>query len=170
MSKAGNVVLGVITLAVVGVGVWWIGVKHPADQRAAEEAEQAASAAVVREQREAMFGPEAIAPEVQWRETGLGYRILTEGSGAKPTMGAKVRLTYVGRLKDGTVFDRAEKPVEFRVGQLVPGMNAALQMLGDGGKGVFFIPPALGYGNRPFGPIPAKAGLIFDVEVLKVNP
>ncbi|HEY0947059.1 MAG TPA: FKBP-type peptidyl-prolyl cis-trans isomerase [Opitutaceae bacterium] len=169
MSRAGNLALGVVAAAVVGAGVWWIGFKYPADQRAAAAAEEAAAAATLREQREGMFGAESVAPEVQWRETGLGYRVFSEGSGVKPMMGTKVRLMYVGRLKDGTIFDRTAKPVEFSVGQLIPGMNAALQMLGDGGKGVFFIPPALGYGNRPFGPIPAKSGLIFEIEVLKVG-
>lgn len=170
MSRAGNIVLGVVAVGIVATGIWWIGFKYPADQRAAAAAEEAAAAATLRAQREGMFGAEAVAPEVQWRETGLGYRIITEGSGAKPLMGTKVRLNYVGRLKDGTVFDRTQQPVQFSVGQLIPGMNAALQMLGDGGKGVFFIPPALGYGNRPFGPIPARSGLIFEIEVLKVSP
>ena len=123
-----------------------------------------------RAQREALFGPEALAPEVQWRESGLGYRILTPGDGPRPGIGATVRLTYVGRLKDGTVFDRSTRPTDLALNRLVAGLSTGIQLLNSGGKAAIFIPPALGYGSAKVMGIPPDSGLIFDVELLAVNP
>lgn len=159
-----------LLLVVLGVGGWWVAVKRPAERRAERAAAQAAVEAEVNAAREAMFGAEALQAEVQWRETGLGYRILNEGTGSKPFPGARVRMNYVGRLKDGTVFDQSREPVEFRVGGMIPGMSAAAQMLGTGGRGVFFIPPKLGYGGQQVAGIPPNSGLIFEIEMVAVNP
>jgi FKBP-type peptidyl-prolyl cis-trans isomerase len=120
--------------------------------------------------RRELFGPEALSPEVKWLENGFGYRILQPGTPPKPGLGTPVRLNYVGRLKDGTVFDRSEKPAEFTVGRTISGLSTGLQMLGTGGKAVFLIPPAQGYGSRKVAGIPPDSALIFEVEVLAVNP
>lgn len=119
--------------------------------------------------RRGLFGAEALAPEVKWRDSGLGYHILNEGTPPKPGIGAIVKLTYVGRLQDGTIFDRAEKPVEYPIGGTIPGLSTGLQMLGAGSKAVFFIPPQLGYGARKVMGIPPNSGLIFDVDVIEVK-
>lgn len=159
-----------LLLAVSGGAIWWLAVKRPAAIAAARAADEAAAQAALNAQREAMFGPEATAADVQWRESGLGYRILNEGTGSKPFPGARVRMNYVGRLKDGTIFDRSKEPVEFRIGGMIPGMSAAAQMLGTGGRGVFFIPPKLGYGGQQVAGIPPHSGLIFEIEMVAVNP
>lgn len=167
MKRAGGIVL--LAAALAGAG-WWFLIERPA--RLAEERRAAVAAveAKARAEREAMFGPEALAEDVQWRESGLGYRILAEGSGPKPFPGARVRMGYVGRLRDGTIFDRSKEPVEFRIGGMIPGMSAAAQMLGAGGRGVFFIPPKLGYGGQRVAGIPPNSGLIFEIELVAVNP
>ena len=163
-------VVGILVLIISLAAGWWLVVKRPAElrQRAAAEAAEAASA--LQAQREAMYGAEANAPDVQWRETGLGYRIIEEGSGPKPFPGSRIRINYIGRLKDGIVFDRSKEPTEFRIGGMIPGMSAAAQMLGNGGKGVFFIPPKLGYGGQKIATIPPNSGLIFEIEMVAVNP
>ena len=160
----------IVLLGALAVGGWWVAVKRPADLRAEREAAEAALAAELNGAREAMFGKEVVESDVQWRETGLGYRILNEGTGAKPFPGARVRMQYLGRLKDGTVFDQSKEPVEFRIGGMIPGMSAAAQMLGTGGKGVFYIPPKLGYGGQRVAGIPPNSGLIFEIEMVAVNP
>jgi FKBP-type peptidyl-prolyl cis-trans isomerase len=72
-------------------------------------------------------------------------------------------------LKDGTVFDQSAKPVDYRIGSTIPGLSTGLQLLGTGGKAVFYLPPSLGYGSRKVMGIPPDSGLIFEVEVLAVN-
>lgn len=124
-----------------------------------------------RAERDALFGPEALSANVQWRQNGLGYRITAEGTPPKPGIGATVRLRYVGRLKDGTVFDHSnDKPAEFLIGTTVAGLSVGLQMLGTGGNATFYIPPSLGYGSRKVAGIPPGSGLIFDVEIIAINP
>jgi FKBP-type peptidyl-prolyl cis-trans isomerase len=120
-------------------------------------------------EREVLFGAEALKPGIEWRESGLGYKIIAEGGAAKPGIGTPVKLVYVGRLKDGKVFDQSDTPSEFLVGATIPGLSVGLQMLGVGGKAVFFIPPSLGYGNHKVMGIPPNSGLIFEVQVASIS-
>ena len=123
-------------------------------------------------EHEKLFGAEGKAADITWRTSGLGIRILVPGEGPAPKMADTVRVHYVGRLKDGTVFDDSHprgKPSEFVVNQLIGGWSVAMSSLKAGGRGIFFIPPMLGYGSRAVGKIPANSGLIFEVELLAVN-
>lgn len=121
-----------------------------------------------RAERVGYFGADALKAGVQWRDSGLGYLIENEGTPPKPGIGARVKMTYVGRLKDGTVFDRSDTPTEFLIGATIPGLSVGLQMLGKGGKAMFLIPPSLGYGQHRVLGIPADSGLIFEVQVADV--
>ena len=119
------------------------------------------------------FGPAAQAPGITWRPSGLGIRIITAGDGPAPKTTDRIRLHYTGRLKDGRVFDdtRAKgKPAEFDVSRMIPGLIAGVSALKPGGRAEIFIPPSLGYGGMKFGDIPPVSGLIFDVELIAVNP
>lgn len=120
-----------------------------------------------------MFGEAARGPDIQWRGSGLGLRVLEAGTGRAPGIADTVRVHYVGRLKDGTVFDSSRargRPNDFAVGRVVTGLAAALATLKPGGRGEFFIPPSLGYGSQKQGMIPPNSGLIFEVELIAVNP
>jgi FKBP-type peptidyl-prolyl cis-trans isomerase len=152
-------------LVAIVASVWAWSCSKPAETK-----ESAAAVDPLRVEHETLFGAEALAPEVQWRDSGLGYRIITPGDGSRPGIGGRVRMNYVGRLKDGTVFDRTKEPVEMRIGGMVPGLSAGLQLLQAGGKAVFFIPPKLGYEGRRVMGIPGDSGLIFEVELLAVLP
>ena len=123
--------------------------------------------------RERYFGTSAQAPDIQWRSSGLGIRVIAPGEGEAPKMTDRIRVHYLGRLKDGVVFDDSRtrgKPAEFVVNQLITGWAAAMPSLKPGGKAEFYIPPHLGYGGLRSGKIPAHSGLIFEVELLAVNP
>lgn len=91
-----------------------------------------------------------------------------DGSGRRPKRGDLVKVRYSGFLTDGTLFDSAvDEPVEFRVGQVVPGWNEALEGMEIGQRNKLTLPPALGYGKRGAGSqIPPDATLIFDVELV----
>ena len=124
-------------------------------------------------ERKDLFGDRAAAPGIVWRTSGLGVRILQPGEGALLRMEDRVRVHYTGTLKDGTVFDSSRtkgKPADFPVKYLVPGLSVALTSLKSGAHAEIFIPPVLGYGNIRSGNIPANSSLIFDIEILAVNP
>lgn len=129
---------------------------------------------VAEERRERWFGAAlAQKPGIEWRESGLGIEILAPGEGTPPQRTDKVRVHYVGRLLDGTEFDSSHargKPNDFVVQHLITGWAAAMPALKPGGKAIFYIPPHLGYGGLKAGKIPPNSSLIFEVELLAVNP
>ena len=105
--------------------------------------------------------------------TGLKYRILRKTEGKKPTASSRVKAHYRGWLDDGTEFDssyaRGKGPLQFSLSNVVPGWTEGLQFIGEGGMIELEIPPELGYGSRPYGPIPANSTLHFIVELEAVR-
>lgn len=111
--------------------------------------------------------------EVVTTGSGLQYEILHEGNGGKPS-GAMSRVTvhYEGKLINGQVFDssyRRNQPATFGLNQVISGWTEGVQLMPQGSKFRFFIPPDLGYGTRGAGSIPPNSTLIFDVELLQTN-
>jgi FKBP-type peptidyl-prolyl cis-trans isomerase len=104
--------------------------------------------------------------------SGLGFQVVKEGEG--PTPGPKdiVVINYIGRLANGTEFDRQIGPqgVPFPVDEnaTVKGFAEGLRMMRAGGVYRLRIPPQLGYGNSAKGTIPANSTLLFDVAVQRV--
>jgi FKBP-type peptidyl-prolyl cis-trans isomerase len=104
--------------------------------------------------------------------SGLQYKIITEGEGAKPKDSDTVVVHYKGTLIDGTEFDSSYKrnqPAEFPLKAVIPGWTEGLQLLKKGGKANLFIPPELAYGERGRPSIPANSALIFEVELLDIK-
>lgn len=109
---------------------------------------------------------------VQTTASGLQYKIVQPGTGVSPKGEDIVVVNYRGTLIDGTEFDSSIKrgiPAEFPIKGVIPGWTEGLQLMKKGGKAVFFVPPELGYGDRPRQQIPANATLIFEVELLDVK-
>lgn len=108
---------------------------------------------------------------VQHTASGLQYKVITMGSGAKPTKDEKVKVNYEGRLINGTVFDSSYKrkqPATFGVGQVIKGWTEALQLMPVGSKWELYIPQELAYGAREQNKIPPFSCLIFTVELLDI--
>ena len=105
--------------------------------------------------------------------SGLQYKILKEGTGAKPTPSDTVECNYRGTLINGTEFDSSYKrgqPATFPVGGVIKGWTEALQLMPVGSKWQLFIPPDLAYGERGAGAdIGPDETLIFDVELLSIK-
>lgn len=123
--------------------------------------------------REWLYGPRATTPGVTWQPSGLGIRVLAPGTGESPRTTDRVRVHYVCSIKDGTVVDDSRKrgaPADLVVKTLIAGWAEGMEALKPGGKAEFFIPPSLGYGTLGGGGVPAGAGLIFEVELIAVNP
>lgn len=120
-----------------------------------------------------LYGTRSSAPGVEWQSSGLGIRLIAPGVGAAPKSTDRVRVHYVCSIKDGTVIDDSRKkgsPADLVVKTLIAGWAEGMTALKPGGKAEFFIPPSLGYGTMGGGGVPAGAGLIFEVELLAVNP
>ena len=105
-------------------------------------------------------------------ESGLRFLVEKPGQGSeRPKSDTYVEVHYVGSLLDGKVFDssRDRDPVVFRVDQVIPGWQEALQGMRKGERRTLIVPPELGYGDRgvPRAGIPPGAYLIFDVELLR---
>lgn len=90
-------------------------------------------------------------------------------NGVNLIQGDSVSVHYVGRLLDGTEFDRSrEQPLVLTLGtrQVIPGWEDALLHLKKGEKATVYIPSALAYGDRDMQTIPANSVLVFDIDVI----
>ena len=105
--------------------------------------------------------------------SGLQYRVLRKGTGAKPKATNKVNVNYHGWLDNGNVFDssyRRREPISFGLNQVIPGWTEGMQLVGEGGMIELTIPHDLGYGERGSPPvIPPRSSLHFLVELNKVE-
>lgn len=104
--------------------------------------------------------------------SGLQYKVITEGKGAKPKATDTVTVNYTGKLIDGTVFDSSEKnggPVSFPLDGVIAGWTEGLQLMPQGSKWEIVIPSELAYGAGGQGPIPPSSTLIFEVELLEIK-
>ena len=101
--------------------------------------------------------------------SGLKYKELVRGTGAKPSSGtATVNVNYEGWLLDGTRFD-GQKPFSFQLNNVIAGWTEGLQLMQVGGRTQFVIPANLAYGSTVKSGIPANSTLVFDVELLSTT-
>ncbi len=111
-------------------------------------------------------------PGVVTTASGLQYKVLTAGTGAKPTSASTVKIHFTGSLIDGTIFDSSVKrgqPAEFPVGGVIPGFAEALSMMSVGSKYMVYMPSELAYGMQQAGPIPPGSVLVFEIELLGIK-
>jgi FKBP-type peptidyl-prolyl cis-trans isomerase FklB len=105
--------------------------------------------------------------------SGLRYRVLKEGTGAKPTATNTVTTHYHGTLIDGTVFDSSVErgePAKFPVNGVIPAWIEALQLMPVGSKWELYCPSTIAYGERGAGgAIGPYETLIFQVELLSID-
>ncbi|MCS3354432.1 FKBP-type peptidyl-prolyl cis-trans isomerase [Bacteroides thetaiotaomicron] len=109
---------------------------------------------------------------VKTTESGLQYKVITEGKGEIPADTCKVKVNYKGILIDGTEFDSSYKrnePATFRANQVIKGWTEALTMMPVGSKWELYIPQELAYGSRESGQIKPFSTLIFEVELVGIE-
>jgi len=135
-----------------------------------EKAGQAAQAAL--EEGTAFLEENAQRDGVNITESGLQYEVLIPGDGPQPADTSVVEVHYHGTLMDGTVFDSSRdrgEPVSFPLNRVIAGWTEGVQLMPEGSTYKFYIPPALGYGERGTGPIPPNSVLIFEVQLLEIQ-
>jgi peptidylprolyl isomerase len=112
-------------------------------------------------------------------ESGLQYRDIKEGKGETPVVGQHCVVHYTGWLWEdgakGKKFDSSverNSPFSFHIGEreVIQGWEEGVSTMKVGGKRELIIPPDLAYGDREVGGvIPAKATLMFEVELLRLG-
>lgn len=117
------------------------------------------------------FFPDTSALKFENGSEGLRYAVINEGSGEPAKEGGVVKVHYTGWLTNGYKFDSSrDRNQEFKFklggGQVIRGWELGVVGMRPGEKRILVIPPGLGYGNRPSGPIPGGSTLIFAVEYL----
>ncbi|MBJ7540059.1 FKBP-type peptidyl-prolyl cis-trans isomerase [Marinomonas transparens] len=109
---------------------------------------------------------------VKKTDSGLLYKVITEGKGEKPKATDTVKVDYEGSLDDGTVFDSSYKrgeAITFPLNGVIPGWTEGLQLMPVGSKYELYIPSDLAYGPGGTGPIPPNAALKFIVELHEIE-
>lgn len=112
-------------------------------------------------------------PGVKALESGLQYKVLTEGEGNSPAKNSKVLAHYEGRMLDGTVFDSSyerDAPITFWIRDVIPGWQEIMPLMKPGSKYEVYIPSKLAYGQEGVpGVIPSNASLVFIIELIEVK-
>ncbi|KAH8108062.1 hypothetical protein BXZ70DRAFT_913926 [Cristinia sonorae] len=95
------------------------------------------------------------------------------GTGRAAKSGDRVSVRYVGKLQNGKIFDSNTKgkPFQFRLGkgEVIKGWDLGVAGMQAGGERLITVPPALGYGSKKQGDIPANSTLIFEVKVVQIS-
>ncbi len=112
-------------------------------------------------------------PGIISTESGLCYEILQASDGPKPTLDDTVVINFKGMLLNGQIFDSSEQQggsVALPLASAMPGWVEGIQKIGKGGKIKLYLPNDLAFGDKPSGEIPPGSSLIFEVELLDINP
>ncbi len=113
-------------------------------------------------------------PTAKKLSSGLLYIVHAPGEGEPPSVGASVTVHYDGRFLDGKTFDSSrekKRPFVFRVGvgDVIKGWDEAFLGMKKGERRTLIIPHWLAYGETARGPIPPRATLVFDAELLDIK-
>jgi FKBP-type peptidyl-prolyl cis-trans isomerase len=112
-------------------------------------------------------------PGVVVTKSGLQYKVIKAGKGARPADADVVQCNYRGALLDGSVFELSEpgKPASLSVSQMIPGLKEALKLMQTGAKLQAFIPSELGFGAEGKMPMVGPgAVLVYDLELVGISP
>ena len=138
-----------------------------------EQEKMQQAAAANKKEGEAFLAANKTKEGVVTLPSGLEYKIITNGTGPKPTTKDVVVCHYKGTLLNGKEFDSSYKrnePATFPVGQVIPGWTEVLQLMPVGSKWQVWIPSNLAYGDRGAGPdITPGSTLAFEIELMSIK-
>jgi FKBP-type peptidyl-prolyl cis-trans isomerase len=141
-------------------------------RQAAQQAETTAAGADNLTEGQKFLAENKVKEGVMTTDSGLQYKVLTMGDGAKPVATDTVKVHYRGTLLDGTEFDSSyarNEPISFGLNRVIPGWTEGVQLMPIGSKFMFYIGPELAYGAGGGGPIPPNSTLVFEVELLDIE-
>jgi len=110
-------------------------------------------------------------PGVKTTASGLQYKVIKPGKGARPKADDVVSVNYRASFVNGTQFEaNGDKPFTTPINQVIPGWQEALQLMEVGAKWQLFVPPDLAYGAEGSAPaIGPNTTLIFELELVEIN-
>ncbi|MBI3220325.1 MAG: FKBP-type peptidyl-prolyl cis-trans isomerase [Bacteroidetes bacterium] len=107
--------------------------------------------------------------------SGLRYQTTLVGTGASPTDASSVSFKYTGKLingaEEGSIFETSTSPIKTKLSDLIKGLKIGMKFMKVGGKTTFYIPSTMAYGytGTTDGKVPARANLIFEIELTAVE-
>lgn len=131
----------------------------------------AVQAQSIAQQGRTFLSENALREGVQVTESGLQYMILNPGDELRAGKRDKVKVHYQGKHINGEVFDGnfGGEPATLRLNRVIDGWTEGLQLIGEGGRIVLYVPPDLGYGKRGSKPlIKSNEALIFVIDLLEI--
>lgn len=103
-------------------------------------------------------------------DSGLQYKVIKEGTGKKPAPDDIISVKYKGTDIHGAVFDEQTEPVDFPLGNMIPGWVEGLGLMSEGSVYELYIPASLAYGENGAGDIiKPNSVLVFNVELVEVK-
>jgi len=141
-------------------------------RKAAQQAETEATGGENLAEGLAFLAQNKLKEGVTTTASGLQYRVLKMGDGARPAATDTVKVHYRGTLLNGTEFDSSyarNEPISFALNRVIPGWTEGVQLMPVGSKFIFYIAPELAYGEGGGGPIPPNSTLVFEVELLGIE-
>ncbi|MDB5211615.1 MAG: peptidylprolyl isomerase FKBP-type [Sediminibacterium sp.] len=143
-------------------------------KNAAAEKENAAIVAGNKQAGQAFLAANGKRPGVITLPDGLQYEVMKASTdNTRPTLTTKVKVHYHGTLLNGTVFDSSVdrgEPIVYPVNGFVRGWQEILQLMPVGSKWKVYVPSDLGYGDSGSGKIAPGSTLIFELELLGIEP
>lgn len=133
----------------------------------------AKAAAAEKANSKAFIDAAAAEPGATRAASGMVYRELAAGTGPSPKATDNVRVNYRGTLINGTEFDssyKSGKPAEFPLNGVIPCWTEGVARMKVGGKSKLVCPSELAYGDQGRPSIPPGATLVFEIELLAINP
>jgi FKBP-type peptidyl-prolyl cis-trans isomerase FkpA len=123
---------------------------------------------------EAYLAKAAAEPGAVKTASGLIYKEERAGTGPSPKATDNIKVNYRGTLTNGTEFDSSysrNQTFDTPLNRVIPCWTEGVQKMKVGGKATLTCPAAIAYGDRGQPPtIPGGATLIFEVELLGINP
>lgn len=103
--------------------------------------------------------------------SGLQFRVIEAGSGAKPNANDVIRFKYIGKLPDGTIFDTSgNDTIQYEINRMFRGWSESFQLMSVGALWEVFIPTELAFGSkvRPDGKLKPNSPVIYQLQLIEI--
>jgi FKBP-type peptidyl-prolyl cis-trans isomerase len=137
----------------------------------------------LRVQGEKFLADNAKQPGVKVTESGLQYKVITEGTGRKPLKEEAAEINFVGKLTDGSTFTDTyhskdpnvkPKPAIVPIDRIPPGWSEGIMLMPIGSKYILYIPADLAFGEKGLTQnqvdiVPPNAMLIMEIDLIALH-